>query len=101
MYPIVSRLSFLIRFLLCFVTIERLPIFANEGINWLLGQALSIYTIFWLICYTAVGVLSSRFDIQDATAKSILYFLLYLPLIGIYWLTLSLLTFLHILPISV
>ena len=101
MYPIVSRLSFLIRFLLCFVTIERLPIFANEDLNWLLGQVLSIYTIFWLICYIAVGEISSRFDMRDATTKSILYFILYLPLIGSYWLILTVLTYFNVLPISI
>lgn len=92
MYPIVSILSFIARIYLCYVTIEQLPIFANESINFVFGQVVSIFTIFRLICYPIVGEIASKFSIQSATAKSILYFLLYLPLVGIYWTVLLLLT---------
>lgn len=92
MYPIVSAASFIARFYLCYITIEQLPIFANDAIGWVLGQVLSVYTIFRLICYPIVGVISSNLDIESATAKSIMYFILYLPLAGLYWLVLLLLT---------
>lgn len=92
MYPIVSGLSFIARAYVCYITIEQLPIFANDTIGWVFGQIISIYTIFRLICYPIVGLISDYFDIQSASARSIIYFLLYLPLAGIYWLALWLLT---------
>lgn len=101
MYPIVSTLSLLARFYLCYITIEQLPIFANDTTNWVLGQVLSAYTIFRLICYPIVGVISSRLEIRSATAKSVMYFLLYLPLVGVYWVILLLLTHIFgVLPIK-
>jgi len=36
MYPIVSTISFIIRFSIAYYTIEQLPIFANESANWVL-----------------------------------------------------------------
>lgn len=92
MYPIVSSLSFIIRFWLCYITIETLPIFSNEAIEWILGQVISIYTIFRLICYPAVGIIARKMEIKSSTANSVIYFFLYLPLIGIYWLVLLILT---------
>lgn len=92
MYPIVSAISFIARIYLCYIVIEQLPIFANESINFVVGQVISIYTIFRLICYPIVGEIASKFSVQSATTKSILYFLLYLPFVGIYWIVLLLLT---------
>jgi hypothetical protein len=100
MYPIVSTASILVRFYLCYITIEQLPIFANGSINWVFGQIISIYTIFRLICYPLVGHISQSFGIESAVTKSVLYLILYLPLIAIYWLILLLLTHVFgILPI--
>lgn len=92
MYPIVSSLSLIIRFWLCYVTIETLPIFSNEAVEWILGQVLSIYTVFRLICYPIVGMIAGKMEIESSTAKSVMYFFLYLPLIGIYWFVLLILT---------
>lgn len=92
MYPIVSSASIIIRFYLCYITIEALPIFSNEAIGWILGQAISIYTIFRLICYPIVGKIGRKFDIKSSTTKSVVYFILYLPLAGTYWVALLILT---------
>ena len=92
MYQLVSALSFIARIYLCYVTIEQLPIFANGSINWVFGQIISIYMIFRLICYPIVGRISQSVGIESAVAKSVLYLIVYLPLIGIYWLLLLLLT---------
>jgi MFS family permease len=101
MYPIVSTASILARFYLCYITIEQLPIFANGSINWVVGQIISIYTIFRLICYPIVGRISQDFGIKSAVTKSVLYFILYLPLIGVYWLLLLLFTHVfRVLPIQ-
>ncbi len=92
MYQVVSSLSLVIRFWLCYITIETLPIFSDESIEWILGQIISIYTIFRLICYPVVGKISRKTEIKSPTVKSILYFALYFPLAGIYWLILLILT---------
>lgn len=100
MYPIISSFSLIIRFWLCYVTIETLPVFSNEAIEWFVGQIISIYTIFRLICYPIVGVISRKIEIQSPAIKSILYFVLYLPLVGVYWLILLILTHaLGVLPV--
>lgn len=101
MYPLVSSLSLIIRFWLCYITIETLPIFSNGAIEWVLGQVISIYTIFRLICYPTVGMIAKKMEIESATAKSIMYFILYLPLAGIYWMVLLFLTHvIGVLPIK-
>ena len=92
MYPIVSSLSLAIRFWLCYITIESLPIFSNEATGWVFGQVVSIYTLFRIICYPIVGVISERLDIDSAATRSIMYFILYIPLAGLYWVLLLLLT---------
>mgnify|MGYP003613199404 CR=1 FL=1 len=92
MYQVASSLSLIIRFWLCYITIETLPVFSNEAIEWVLGQVISIYTVFRLICYPIVGVLSRKMEIKSPTAKSIMYFILYIPLAGIYWVILLILT---------
>ena len=92
MYPIVSSISLAVRFWLCYITIESLPIFSNDATGWVFGQIISIYTLFRIICYPIVGILSERLYISSATARSIMYFLLYIPLAGLYWVLLLLLT---------
>jgi len=99
MYPIVSSISLAVRFWLCYITIESLPIFSNDATGWVFGQIISIYTLFRIICYPIVGILSERLYINSATARSIMYFLLYIPLAGLYWVLLLLLTYFGILPI--
>lgn len=92
MYQVVSSLSLIVRSWICYITIETLPIFANEAIEWVFGQIISIYVIFRLICYPIVGVLSRRMRIESSTAKSIIYSILYILLAGICWAILLILT---------
>lgn len=102
MYPLVSTLSIIARYWICYLTIEQLPIFSNEGIGWLFGQIVSIYAIFRLICYPIVGSLATKYEIRSSTMKSIMYFIFYLPVASIYWISLLLLTHIfHILPINI
>lgn len=99
LYPIISSASLLIRVYLCYITVEKYPIFANDSTNWLFGQIISIYTIFRLICFPIVGVISEKMDIESPSVRSFIYFLLYIPLLLIYWVVLMLLTnVLHWLP---
>ncbi len=99
MYPIISRLSFIIRIWICYMTIEQFPIFANKTIEWIFGQIISIYTILWLICYIIVGIISDKHTVKGPTQRSIIYFCLYLILVVVSWLILWVLTKLGILPI--
>ena len=57
MYKEISAISYAIRAYICYLTIETTPIFDNEGLTWLFGQIISIYTLFYLISYAAVGAL--------------------------------------------
>lgn len=98
MYPLVSRISFIIRFLICWGTIERYPIFDNETIQWLVGQVLSIYTILRLICYVITWSITKKYLIKSPIRKSTIYFWIYLILTLITYLLLLLLTKCHILP---
>lgn len=101
-YKIVSQISYLIRYALCCITIEKVPIFESETLQWIWSIALGgvIYTILWAICYLLVNFTSNKIDVTDSCQKSILYFLLYLPLIFITFLILKILTVYGILPIS-
>lgn len=92
MYPIISFASLAIRWYLCYISIETLPIASNAGINWLIGQVLSIYAIFRLICYLITGLLIEKWDIDSPTLRSVIYFFVYLPIVGLYWLLLWVLT---------
>lgn len=92
MYKIISTASFTSRFAMCYFTIEKLPIFANEGLDWLLGQIVSIYTIFWAISYVITGIMINKFDIDGSGARSFVYFLVYLPIVGAYWVVLLIIT---------
>ena len=101
LYRLVSSLSLLARWYICYQTIERMPIFANTGVGLLFGQVISIYFIFWAISYTAVGKISGWLRAESPTVKSTLYFFVYLVPLSIYWLTLLVLTHIfHILPMQ-
>lgn len=98
MYILISRLSFIIRFYVCYITIEQYPIFQDPSINWIVWQIVSIYTILWIITYTIVWNISARTRVSW-TEKSIVYFFIYLGFVVIVYVILFLLTALKILPI--
>lgn len=101
-YPLIRCVSYFIRYLICYCTIEKVPIFesetAQEVWNALFGGI--IYTIFWGICYPLVGFISDRKNIKSSSAKSALYFVLHLPLILIVYIILLSLTHRGVLPVS-
>ena len=49
MYKILSTISYIIRFWLAYITIEKVSIFKSEIINYFWGEVISVYTI--LILY--------------------------------------------------
>lgn len=101
-YPIIAVFSYIGRYILCYLTIEQIPIFESEAAQWFWSALFGgvLYTVFYFICYYEVGAISKKFNVKSSSAKSALYFVLYLPLIGIAILTLWLLTHFGVLPIS-
>lgn len=101
-YLLIKLVSYAIRYLICYFTIEAVPIFENETAqeiwNALFGGI--IYTIFWGGCYPLVGFISKEKNIKSSSAKSILYFFLYLPLILMAYIVLQSLTHFGVLPIT-
>lgn len=102
LYRIVSIISFIARYLLCFFTIEAVDIFADAGaqVLWSFVFGGVLYSVFNLICFPIVGAVSQKWRIESSAFKSFLYFVLYLPLIGLTYGILLLLTHFGVLPIS-
>lgn len=100
-YKTVKIISYIIRFLLCYFTIEKVPIFENETIQWIYSVTFAslLYTAFVGICYPIVGVFSKRYKIQSSAVKSGMYLLLYIPLSLIVYIVLLILTKKGTLPI--
>lgn len=102
LYRFVSLISVIIRYLLCFFTIEKFPIFESEAAQTLWSALFGgvIYAVFQGICYPLVGTISRKYQIHSSAFRSLLYFLLYIPLVLIAWVVLLLLTRFDILPIQ-
>lgn len=99
MYQLLSLFSFLIRGYLCYCTIDNIPILANPILNSILGEVISLYTILWAISYFVVGRFYDKGS--EPLLGVILYFIVYVVILGITYLLLLLLTFLGILPITI
>lgn len=102
LYSLISLISIAIRYFLCFFTIERFPIFESEAAQTLWSALFGwvIYAVFQGICYPLVGTISRKYQIHSSAFRSLLYFLLYIPLVLIAWVVLLLLTRFHVLPIQ-
>lgn len=97
MYPIVSGASFLIRAYLCYKTIESVPILANPIANDILWEVIPFYTILMLISRGIVGLFYNKGEAP--TFGAILYFFVYLVILGIMYIIMLLLTKFGVLPI--
>lgn len=98
-YLLASSISFIIRAILCFYTIETTPIFANDAIEWVFGQIISIYTILRIISFSIVRNVF-QYRRGDAPILGVaLYGLVHVILVLILWGILALLTLVNILPI--
>ena len=96
MYKLFSKISYAIRFYICFITIEAVPIFKSNLVGLIFGQVFPMYVILMLISYTTVSLIYER---GSAPALGvILYAVVYIPLALLLWGILSLLTFIGILP---
>lgn len=99
MYQLLSIISFFIRAYLCYCTIDNVPILANPILNSILGEVISLYTILWAISYFIVGRFYDKSS--NPLLGVILYFIVYIIILGITYLLLLLLTFFGILPITI
>jgi hypothetical protein len=99
LYPLVRTASLLIRWWVCYLTIENVPIFENELIGWVVGQIISLYTIMWAISYFIVGRFYQRGE--SPAFGAVAYFFVYMVVALIVWLLLMLLTWLGVFPIVV
>lgn len=97
MYKFVSAVSFLIRFYLCYCTIDTIPIVENPLLNSILLEVISIYTILMIVSRATVGRFYTRGE--NPTFGAIAYFFIYIIYLGITYAILLLLTWLNILPI--
>lgn len=98
MYLLISRLSFIVRMYVCYWTIEQYPIFENPTIQSVFWEILSVYTILWFIAYFITGIIVRRTSIIWGVSRSIIYFLVYLVLVGIIYIILFVLTKTNMLP---
>lgn len=96
-YKIVSKISYAIRFYICFITIEAVPIFKSDLVGLIAGQVFPTYGILMLISYAIVGIIYERGSAPVFGVIS--YFVMYIPLALLLWGVLLSLTFLKILPI--
>ena len=99
MYEIARAISLAVRVLICYFTIETTPVFADEAIQWLLGQMASVYLLLRLVSYTIVGRVIGYEKGEAPVPGVILYAMAYIPLSLVLWGVLWLLTWVGILPI--
>ena len=99
MYQFARLLSLGIRICICYITIETTPIFADEAIEWIAGQIVSIYSILWFISYNTVGIVFDYKRGDWPVLGVILYAIIYIPLALLTWGILWGLTIFKVLPI--
>jgi len=100
MYRLLSKISLIVRFIICYFTIEAVPIFQSELWTVILAQAVPVYSILLAISYAIVG---SVFKYERGSFPKLgvlLYFVVYIPLVLLLWGVLTLLTALGVLPIA-
>lgn len=81
-YKTVKIISYIIRYLLCYFTVEKVPIFENKTIQWIYSVIFGtlLYTVFAGICYPIVGAFSKKYNVQSSAVKSGMYLVFYIPL---------------------
>lgn len=97
MYKLISTASFLIRFYICYCTIDKIPILKNPILNTILLEVISIYTILMIVSRAIVGIFYTKG--QNPTFGAIAYFFIYLICLAIAYAILWGLTYIEVLPI--
>ncbi len=100
MYQFLSGFSYIVRFILCYFTIETTPIFANSLLAWGVDQMISIYFVLMVFSYLIVGNVFKYERGSMPELGVVLYFFTYVILALITWGVLALLTAVGILPLA-
>ena len=100
MYNILNLISWIIRFVICYFTIETTPIFANDVIQWFWGQIAIIYSVLLVISYMIIGKVIGYEKGESPILGVILYAIVYIPVALAFWVTLWLLTIIGLLPFN-
>lgn len=100
MYKLLSTASYIGRFIICYMTIEAIPIFKNGLFAITIVQVVPVYSIMLGISYTIVGRVFGYRSGSDPTLGVLLYAFVYIPLALLLWGILALLTAIKVLPIS-
>lgn len=98
-YEIARLLSWIIRWVICYFTIETTPIFENSFVAYGIDQIISLYTVLWFVSYTVVG---GVFKYKSGSAPILgvtLYAIVYIPLALVTWGALALLTLIGVFPL--
>lgn len=98
MYKLFSSASYLVRFWLAYITIEKISMFDCELANYFWGEVISVYTILMLISYFTAGKFYKKGE-TPPTVGVLIYFVIYCFFLFGYWLVLQFLTWIGILPI--
>ena len=97
MYQIVSTISLLIRIYLCYLTIDKIPIFKDVLSNFLFLNIFSLYIILMIISRAIVDTFYDRGDAP--TFGAIAYFVIYVIVLAVMYLIMLFLTNIGVLPI--
>jgi hypothetical protein len=92
MYSILSFASFILRFWLCYITIEAVPIFSSELLGLIVGQVVPVYSAMLIISYFIVGNVLGYKKGNDPLWGVFLYFVVYVVLTLVLWVLLQILT---------
>lgn len=98
-YRIARTLSWILRWIICYFTIETTPIFENSLVAYGVDQIISLYTILWFISYSIVGGVFKYERGSEPVIGVILYAIVYIPLALFTWGILALLTAIGVLPL--
>lgn len=100
MYRLLSKISLIVRFAICYFTIEAIPIFQSELWTVIFAQTVPVYSILLAISYAIVGGVFKYERGSFPELGVFLYFIVYIPLVLLLWGILALLTALGTLPIA-
>ena len=96
MYYLWNKISYILRFVLCFITIEKFPLFGNIIMQFAYGSL--VYTILWAVTFLEVRILSDGTYSDEASIRALLYLILYIPNMLVLWFFLWILTKIGIVP---
>ncbi len=100
MYELLSTTSYIVRFIICYKTIEAVPIFKSPLLGIIFAQAVPIYSVMLLISYEIVGRVFKYRRGTDLVLGVLLYALVYIPLALLLWGILLILTWAKTLPVQ-